>query len=152
MKKIIPALLSIFLTVSALGACDFSNKTGNGKDSASSTGSGAWIEESSSSDSVESVVDSSEESVSHEEESYQEESSDEDGKYTYNFTAEEKALFNEYFGFVIPFVENDEYYVEEYTLYYEDTDETEVGLNFYTFGNTKSEFNAYKVLFTTVSS
>ena len=67
------------------------------------------------------------------------------------FTAAEKALFNEYFGFVIPFIENNEYYVEKYTYYYEDTDETEVGLNFYTYGNTKTEFNAYKALFTTAN-
>jgi M6 family metalloprotease-like protein len=177
MKKILPALLSIFLTVSALGACDFLNKTGNSNDSASSINSSEWAEETSSSDGAESVLDSKEEesskeeSVSHEESSKEEsvsreesskeessneeesskaDSSDIESKYTYNaFTAQEKALFNEYFGFVIPFVENDEYYVEEYTMYYEDTDETEVGLNFYTFGNTKSEFNAYKALFTT---
>ena len=67
------------------------------------------------------------------------------------FTAEEKALFNEYFGFVIPFLESEEYYVEEYSQYYEDTDETEIGVNYYTFGNTQAEFDAYKALFSTAN-
>ena len=68
-----------------------------------------------------------------------------------DFTASEKALFNEYFGFVIPFLASDDYYVEEYSYYYEDTDETEIGLNFYTFGNTQAEFTAYKALFSTAN-
>lgn len=54
-----------------------------------------------------------------------------------DFTSSEKELFNEYFGVVIPFIENSDYYVEEYTF------ENEVGINYYTFGNTKSEFTAY---------
>ncbi len=58
--------------------------------------------------------------------------------HTYTaFTPSEKALFSESFGEVIPFLPNDEYYVEEYT--YED----EVGINFYTCGNTEAEFEAY---------
>ena len=63
-----------------------------------------------------------------------------DNTYT-DFTSDEKALFNEYFGFVIPFIANDEYYVEEYE--YED----EIGLHFYTYGNTEAEFEAYLALF-----
>ena len=54
------------------------------------------------------------------------------------FLFSEKQQFITLFGEVIPFVENDEYYVEEYT--YED----ETGLNFYTIGNTQTEFEAYK--------
>ena len=53
------------------------------------------------------------------------------------FTDTEVALFNSYLGETIPFVENTEYYVEEYTY------EEEVGLIFYTLGNTQEEFNAY---------
>ncbi len=68
-----------------------------------------------------------------------------------DFTADEKALFQDYFGFVIPFVESDEYYVEEYTSYYEDTDETEVGVNFYAYNVTKSQYNAYKSQFTSAN-
>lgn len=69
-------------------------------------------------------------------------------EYTYtDFTADEKALFNEYFGEVIPFLANDEYYVDEYTFDYEEDGLTEVGLNFYTYGNTKAEFNTYKAMF-----
>ena len=62
-----------------------------------------------------------------------------DTKHTYsNFTSSEKSLFNQLVGEVIPFIPNDEYYVEEY-------DDGEcIGVNFYTFGNTQAEFNAYK--------
>lgn len=62
--------------------------------------------------------------------------------YTHtDFSASEKALFNEYFGWVIPFAPNNEYYVEEYTA------EGEEGLNFYTYGNTSADFDAYKAMF-----
>ena len=77
-------------------------------------------------------------------------SSNNDTKYTYtSFTTSEKALFEEYFGAVIPFIPNDEYYVEEYEL--DCGDEYEVGLNFYTYGNTISEFEAYKAEFSKYS-
>ncbi len=58
------------------------------------------------------------------------------------FTQAEKADFEDLLGEVIPFIANDEYYVEEYTLDYEDGT-GEVGYNFYTYGNTEAEFNAY---------
>ena len=74
-----------------------------------------------------------------------------DGNQSAGFTADEKALFNEYFGFVIPFASSDEYYVEEYTYYYEDYDETEVGVNYYAYGLTSSDFTAYKALFTSAN-
>ena len=62
-----------------------------------------------------------------------------DSSYLYtSFTSSEVNLFNQYFGQAIPFLACDEYYVEEYT--YED----EVGLNYYTFGNTSSDFNIYR--------
>lgn len=63
-------------------------------------------------------------------------------EYLYtDFTASEKSLFNSYFGFVIPFMENNEYYLEEYTL------DGEEGLNFYLYGASQSEFNAYLAKF-----
>jgi M6 family metalloprotease-like protein len=68
-----------------------------------------------------------------------------------DFTASEKALFEDYFGFVIPFIESEEYYVEEYSYYYEDTDETEIGVNFYAYDLTQTEFNGYKALFSTAN-
>ena len=65
-----------------------------------------------------------------------------DTSYTYtDFTADEKALFNEYFGFVIPFIPTNDYYVEEYEY------EEESGITFYTYGNTSADFDAYKALF-----
>ncbi len=73
------------------------------------------------------------------------------GNQSTDFTADEKALFNDYFGFVVPFAPSDEYYVEEYTYYYEDYDETEVGVNYYAYGLTSSDFTAYKALFTSAN-
>lgn len=60
-----------------------------------------------------------------------------------SFTPAEKKLFEQYIGEVIPFIPNDEYYVEGY---YEETD-YEHGMNFYAFGNTQVEFDAYLELF-----
>ena len=72
--------------------------------------------------------------------------SDNNGTHTYtSFTSDEKALFNRVVGAIIPFIPNDEYYVEEYSLDY--GDEYEIGVNFYTYGNTQAEFNAYRSLF-----
>ena len=69
-----------------------------------------------------------------------------DGEYIYtDFTADEKALFTDIFGEVIPFIANSSYFVEEYTLDY--GDELESGINFYTYGNTQADFNAYRALF-----
>ena len=69
-----------------------------------------------------------------------------DGDHLYNsFTSSEKSLFNSVVGAVIPFLPNDDYYVEEYS--YDYGDEYEIGINFYTFGNTEAEFNAYRALF-----
>ena len=70
-----------------------------------------------------------------------------DGDYAYtDFTAEEKALFIEYFGEVIPFLINNEYYVEEYTYDYGDG-EYEEGVNFYVYGATEAQFTLYRALF-----
>ena len=67
-----------------------------------------------------------------------------DHLYT-DFTADEKALFNDYFGFVIPFISNSEYSVEEYEEW------GEIGISFYTVGNTQAEFAAYRSLFSSYS-
>ena len=62
--------------------------------------------------------------------------------HTYiDFTPSEKSLFTNTVGIVIPFIPNDEYYVEE---------ETYDGVKytcFYTYGNTQAEFDAYRALF-----
>ena len=63
-----------------------------------------------------------------------------------DFTSSEKSLFNNVVGAIIPFIANDEYYVEEYSFDYEDGT-TETGVNFYTVGNTSAEFDVYKALF-----
>ena len=59
--------------------------------------------------------------------------------YLYSdFTDAEKTLFNNLVGLVIPFIPNDEYYVEKYE---------DVGVHFYTFDNTQVDFDAYRSLF-----
>ena len=64
-----------------------------------------------------------------------------DTNHTYtDFTSDEKSLFNSIVGIVIPFIPNDEYYVEE-------SEEYADCVCFYTFGNTEAEFNAYRALF-----
>ena len=55
------------------------------------------------------------------------------------FTNDENAIFDQYIGGRIPFVPNNEYYVEGY---YDETG-YEYGINFYTLGNTQAEFDAY---------
>ena len=74
---------------------------------------------------------------------------DEDFLYD-DFTSDEKALFNEYFGEVIPFFVNNEYYVEEYTYDYGDG-EYESGVNFYVIGATEAQFQLYRVLYSDYS-
>ena len=61
--------------------------------------------------------------------------------YLFNdFTNEEKDLFDEYFGFVIPFIPNNEYGVEEF----DPSTDGVSGVYFWACGNTINEFNAYK--------
>ena len=56
-----------------------------------------------------------------------------------DFNNTEKNLFSKYLGTVIPFVPCDEYYVEGYN----DVDDYENGMKFYTVGNTLEEYGAY---------
>ena len=57
---------------------------------------------------------------------------------------------NEVVGLVVPFIPNDEYTVEEYEYDYDDGSH-EHGVNFYAFGNTEAEFNAYRNLLSSYS-
>ena len=58
---------------------------------------------------------------------------------TYNsFTSAEKNTIISVIGEVLPFLPNNEYYVDE------DSDEYGPFINFYTYGNTSSEFSAYR--------
>lgn len=66
----------------------------------------------------------------------------EEDKYTYNsFTASEKKAFTDLIGEVIPFLPNNEYYVDNYEY------EGEESINFYTFNNTQAEYDAYRSAF-----
>ena len=69
--------------------------------------------------------------------------------HTYmDWSADDKALFDQYIGARIPFLPNNEYYIEGY---YEEYD-YENGLCFYTVGSTKAEFEAYLKKFATYTS
>ena len=65
-----------------------------------------------------------------------------------DFTAAEKALMTERIGLVIPFIPNNEYYVEEY----EDSEYGEWGIEFYTYGNTEMQFKLYLLKFASYTS
>ncbi len=66
--------------------------------------------------------------------------------HTYtDFTSSEKSLFTNAVGLVIPFIPNDDYTVEE--ILYDGVNY----INFYTFGNTQAEFDAYRALFSDYS-
>ena len=63
--------------------------------------------------------------------------------HTYNdFTSSEKALMQELIGMVLPFIPNDDYYLEEYDGAEYGYD-GEYGVYFTTTDNTVAEFNAY---------
>ena len=67
--------------------------------------------------------------------------------HIYNaFTASEKQTMKEILGEVIPFIPNDEYYFDDFSEDNGDGTST-IGINFYTFGNTQAEFDAYRNLF-----
>ncbi len=66
------------------------------------------------------------------------------GYFYKDFSVQDKALFSHYIGTVIPFIPNNEYYVEGY---YEE-DDYEHGICFYTVGNTLVDFEVYRTLFT----
>ncbi|MBQ3571883.1 MAG: hypothetical protein IJA15_03530, partial [Clostridia bacterium] len=65
--------------------------------------------------------------------------------YTYtDFSASDKEQLTDLFGeVVISFIANNEYYLEGYSYDYTDEGLTELGFNFYTYGNTSAEFSAY---------
>lgn len=72
-------------------------------------------------------------------------STDNSGYAYTDFSSSDKQLMLNVLGEILPFIANNEYYLEEYSYDYGDT--YEEGLNFYTYGNTSSEFNSYKALF-----
>ena len=120
---------------------DSSEKVEN---SVSSNEEESSAEESLENDNSESLESESSESLESESSEDSEESSssdeEEDEGYLHtDFTVEEKAIFTQYIGEVIPFAPNDEYYVEGY---YAEAD-FEHGVNFYTYDNTQADFENY---------
>ena len=67
-------------------------------------------------------------------------------EYTHTaFTPDEEQLYIDIFGEVIPFIPNNEYSVEEYSITAEYT--TTKGIDFFIYGKTEAEFDAYRELF-----
>ena len=60
-----------------------------------------------------------------------------------DFTAEEKEIFNEYVGLVIPFAPTNEYQIEAI----DDSGDYSLGIRYITTSNTEEEFEAYRELF-----
>ena len=143
MKKITMGILSVLATVFCFGACDISAILGGmGLDSSSDS----VIE--SATPSTESVEESQSESVSTEQPPEQpDEQPDEEGDttvYLYNsFTPMEKNLFETYIGEVIPFLPNNEYYVEGYNA---ETD-YENGMWYGVYDLTEAEYASYRQMY-----
>ncbi|MBE7080567.1 MAG: hypothetical protein E7371_04935, partial [Clostridiales bacterium] len=71
------------------------------------------------------------------------EDEEDEKKYTYNaFTPSEKQLCETYLGEALPFVANNEYYIETF-----EGEDGYTWVNFYTYGNTQADFNAYLAQF-----
>ena len=159
MKQKLSAILAVLATFSCFASCSVGlNSSGlvekNSSVEASSmeeslTSTDSVYEEADSSveepDSSVEEPDSSEENPDSSEENPDSsaDSSDSSGedefKYTYqSFTPAEKQLCETYLGEALPFVANNEYYLETVA----DVDYT--WINFYTFDNTKAEFDAYR--------
>ena len=145
MKKTIIAVLATLTACFSFAACE-SFPFLNSGNSETSVGESTSIEEiSSEMQSNDSVEDSSVDESSEEINSESSGSNGEEDTYLYNaFTPSEKSLIIEYIGEEIPFLPNNEYYVEEYEFDW--GTEYEIGVNFYTYGNTAAEFAYYKTL------
>ncbi len=154
MKRILLLLIALALSVTMLASCsDFDFIIGDGSfgDTGSDTppdnGDEDILPDDSENEDGNLPDDNQGENKPDDNENGNEGGEEQPASHIYNaFTSEEQKKFSDLFSFVIPFIPNDEYYVEDYTYDYEDGTGEE-GLNFYAFGNTQSEFNAYKELF-----
>ncbi len=145
MKKKLLTLCSILSLSLVLGACSLSDKIpllGNGKDSTSVETSDSILgEESSSINHTDGTTEGNPDDDTNDE-TDDTDDTDDTKTYLYNsFTPSEKETQILLFGETIPFVPNDEYYVETFS------NEDGTGIYFYTYGNTQAEFERYKEKF-----
>ena len=146
MKKKLIALFAMLTALFALGGCSCADAGDNSSSEPISQSSDTNTDTSTDTD-TDSSLDANTDT-----DSSSDTNTDKEKEYLYKaFTPAERSLFIEAFGFVVPFVPNDDYYVEEYSEYYEDNDITEIGVNFYAYDLTQTEFNGYKALFTTAN-
>ena len=116
MKRKVSYILAILATVFCFGACenaqDVLDKIGKGSKNSMETSSN--VEESETASNI--LSDSSEDSSTEDSSDSSEDKEEEDEpKYTYNaFTSAEKQLCETYLGEVLPFLPNNEYYLETY--------------------------------------
>ena len=137
MKKVNTLVLSL-ISLFVISSCNDINSSSN-ENSSTPNDNSSTVEESSSNLSDSSTIKNtsiSQESTNENNDSISNESSI--VNYTYlDFTPTEKRLFTESFGYVIPFLANNEYYVEDFEL------QTKKGINFYTYNNSQNEFEEY---------
>lgn len=139
MKKKIIALLSVLTVAFSLTACSLGD-LGTGLNSENSNTASDTNTDTNTDTDTDTGTDSDTDTGSHG-------GNDQQDKYLYNaFTVNEKALLNNYFGFVIPFVANDEYELNDLSAEY--AQNYDACVEFYAVGNTKAEYNAFKALFT----
>ena len=138
-------VMEMYAYIAAENPDDGSSDSSSDKDSSFEEDSSfdSSVEEDSSSSEDSSFEDSSsssEDSSFEDSSSSNEDSSDVEVEYLYtDFTAEEKAEMIEYIGEVLPFIANNEYYLE---CYYDETYNNNV-VHFYTANNTQAEFEEY---------
>ena len=147
MKKTIMMLLLLGMTMGLLASCQLPMLPNNSVSSSENALQSEIEGESSNVSETQASSDTAQNSESNSFDSSSATNSAEDtndGHLYKDFTPAEKQLFMQYIGIVVPFVANDEYYVEGY---YDETG-YEYGMNFYTVGNSEAEFFAYLTKFT----
>lgn len=135
MKKILLLILSLVLIIS-LASCEFFNILGittTTKESTAEANTSTTTQATTTTASNENDDDPIEDQYSY-----------------YDFTDGEKALYTDLIGEVIPFIPNNEYYVEEYSIPLKYV--TIKGLLFLTYDNTQEEYDAYRELFSKYES
>ena len=151
MKKILSLLLALCGSALLSGCALLEENYWTSEESSSSESSVSSQEDSSEledsfvqedSSERESDSESVEEEVSSTPDSSEKEETPPAFRYT-AFTADDEDLFLLYFDLVIPFAPTNEYYVEEEYDY----DYGDVIINYWTVGNTKAEFDAYRQQF-----
>ena len=140
MKKFLAALLATVASVFCFSACSLLDLSEESDSSDSSYNSASQSTESNETPAEDETPDNDNEIPDNGDEN----PDDGDTGYTYtDFTSNEKALFLQYIGEVIPFLPNDEYYLEGYN----DVDDYENGMWYCVVGATNMGFALYRGMY-----